>query len=298
MSAEWQKLEAMAAELAATGEYKVLRRLRRRELFTPPDGSQPYYGVVVDVETTGLDPMRDEVIELGMALFEYYADGRLVRLVNEFRGFREPSAPIPPEITRITGITDDMVRGHSIDPAAVEAFIAPAGLVVAHNAGFDRRFCERLWPGFSHRAWACSLSQIDWAGEGFEGSKLGYLLAGIGLFHTGHRAGDDCLALLEILSRPLPRSGVGAFSRLLDAARKNSIRIWAEGSPYDLKDHLKSRGYRWSDGSDGNPKAWWIEVPEDMCGAEMAYLQNEIYRREVLLPWKRVTAYERFSSRI
>lgn len=294
---ELQRLEAMAEELVASGEFKVLRRLRRRELFNPPDGSPTHFGVVVDVETTGLDPMRDEVIELGMNLFEYYPDGRVHRLVDEFRRFRDPSRPIPPEITEITGITDEMVCGQSIDPGEVDTFIARAGLVVAHNATFDRRFCERLWPAFAGKAWACSLSQINWAAEGFDGSKLGYLLAGLGLFHTGHRAADDSLALLEVLSHPLPRSGHTALTSLLESARQNTVRIWAKGAPYDRKDLLKARGYRWSDGSDGNPKAWWIDVPEPAYDAEVAYLQAEIFRREVVLPWRRITAYERFSSR-
>ena len=63
-----------------------------------------------------------------------------------------------------------MVAGHVIDPAEVEAFAQDAVLVIAHNAGFDRRFVEKLAPGFALKGWACSQSQIDWAGEGIEGS--------------------------------------------------------------------------------------------------------------------------------
>jgi DNA polymerase-3 subunit epsilon len=45
-----------------------------------------------------------------------------------------------------------------------------------------------------------------------------------------------------------------------------------------MKDHLKARGYRWSDGSDGKLKAWWIEVTEDLYDDEIRYLRSDIYR--------------------
>jgi DNA polymerase-3 subunit epsilon len=48
------------------------------------------------------------------------------------------------------------------------------------------------------------MSQVDWAGEGFEGTKLSYLASQCGFFFDGHRAENDCLAGLEILARPLP----------------------------------------------------------------------------------------------
>jgi hypothetical protein len=47
-----------------------------------------------------------------------------------------------------------------------EAFAQDAVLVIAHNAGFDRCFVEKLAPGFALKGWACSQSQINWAGRG------------------------------------------------------------------------------------------------------------------------------------
>ncbi len=73
-------------------------------------------------------------------------------------------------------------------------FPPDAVLVIAHNAGFDRRFLEKLAPGFALKAWACSQSQIDWEGEGIEGTRLSYLVAGAGYFYDKHRAVNDCLA--------------------------------------------------------------------------------------------------------
>ena len=69
-----------------------------------------------------------------------------------------------------------MVAGKSINPAEVAAFATNSALVVAHNAGFDRRFLERLSDTFLALPWACSMTQIDWAAEGYEGTKLAYLV--------------------------------------------------------------------------------------------------------------------------
>ena len=54
-----------------------------------------------------------------------------------------------------------MVLGHRIAPEAVAGFAADAGIVIAHNANFDRKFAERYWPLFEQKAWACSATEVD-----------------------------------------------------------------------------------------------------------------------------------------
>ena len=231
-----------------------------------------------------------------MVAFTYDEEGRIGDVIGTFNALREPSVPISPEITRLTGITPEMVAGQVLDLEAVERFIAPADLVIAHNARFDRPFCERLSKGFQVKAWACSHSEIAWSGFGFEGSKLGYLLTQCGWFHQGHRAVEDCHALLEVLASPLPSEAGLPFGHLLASARKSLLRIWAESSPFDMKDVLKARGYRWNDGTDGRPKSWWVEVDEEAGEAELAFLRREVYRREVEPYTQKITAFERFRS--
>ncbi|MBR1329883.1 3'-5' exonuclease [Bradyrhizobium ottawaense] len=291
-------LTAMADILSRSPDYRVLRRLTPRTEFAPCDGQATKTGILLDVETTGLNTEQDDIIELAMVKFDYLPDDRIARITDVFSSFNEPQNPIPDEITELTGITDEMVLGNRIDPNAVSAFVSDAVIIVAHNANFDRRFAERYWPIFERKPWACSATEIEWRRHGFDGSRLGYLLAGVGLFHQAHRAIDDCRALIEILATDVPNQVRSAFAILLERARRKTIRIWAEQSPFDLKDVLKRRGYRWSDGSDGRPRSWYIDVDEANQVAEVEFLQTAIYLKDVEPRMQIMSAMNRFSSRL
>src|ERR1700692_4147215 len=98
----------MAAALNASERYRVLRRLEPRPPIAPPDGLETRRGLFLDVETTGLDPSRDEIIELAMVPFTYSLDGRIFEIRELFQKLREPERPIPTAIIALTGITDEM----------------------------------------------------------------------------------------------------------------------------------------------------------------------------------------------
>lgn len=289
--------EAMVCHLLETGRYRILRKLQPRPIAAFPRPEFPLKGIILDTETTGLDARKDEIIEIGMVAFTFDAAGRIGDVTATFGGLRQPAMRIPPNIIKLTGITDDMVAGHSIDMTALEALVEPADLLIAHNAGFDRPFCEALSAVFHDKAWACSNSEIDWISRGYEGTKLGYLTGQAGYFHKGHRAVDDCFALLEVLALEVAGAESTAFCELYAASQRSRVRIFAENSPFDMKDHLKSRGYRWSDGSDGRPKCWWIDVGEDALDSELRYLRDEIYRHsDADPPIRRLTAFDRFRA--
>jgi len=290
--------ERMARLLEESGSYRVLRKLVGRQIVDIPRPGFPRTGVIVDTETTGLDHSKDEIIEIGAVAFTFDDDGHIGDVTGVYGGLQQPTIPIPPEITRLTGITEEMVAGQLIDVGSLRALLEPADLVVAHNAGFDRPFCEAFSSMFCGKAWACSVKEVDWAARGFEGTKLGYLISQSGYFHNGHRAVDDCFALLEVLAGSA--GGVTeatAFAELLKTSQRSRVRIYAEHSPFDMKDYLKARGYRWSDGSDGRPKSWWIEIEEEQLAAELAFLRSEIYRwKEADPPVKRLTAFDRYKA--
>ncbi len=288
--------EAAAVGIEGTGDYRVLRRVQPREI-CPGYQMAPgeFVAVIVDVETTGLDHRRDEVIELGMVAFVHDQVGRIGPVIGTLSQLRQPSFPIPSEISRLTGITDDMVAGQALDLDAIRALIGPASLVVAHHAAFDRPFCEGLDAAFRDKAWGCSMREVPWIDLGYEGAKLGHLIMQAGRFHRGHRAVDDCHALLELLASS--RDGAdSALRHLLASAGQPRIRLWATSSPFDRKDALRARGYRWNNGDDGRARSWWTEIVEDGVDGEVRFLREEIYRRPVDLPREIVTAHERYRA--
>jgi DNA polymerase III subunit epsilon len=291
-------LAELAARLEVSPDYRVLRRLNPPAQYEVDDSALKKTAVFLDVETTGLDAGRHEIIELAMVPFTYSPDGRIFDVRAPFQGLREPSHPIPPEVTAITGIDDAMVAGKTIDVADVSAFIEKADLIIAHNAGFDRRFMELFCEDFMHKPWACSMSQVDWQAEGFETLKLAFLASTAGFFYDKHRAVHDCHAAIELLARPLPKSRQRAMAQLLEKARAPSWRIWASHAPFEMKDALRHRGYRWNAEGIGAFKAWTIEVPDALKDEECRFLQEEIYGRPQPVNCRKIDAFDRFSARV
>jgi hypothetical protein len=152
------------------------------------------FAVVLDTETTEVDP-PDKVIELALVKFEYSREsGAIGRVFDAYDGLEDPGMPIPPESTTIHHITDDMVRGQRLDEAAIGRVLEGAGLVIAHNAGFDRPFVEARLAAFKALPWACSLRDVPWDSLGLGSAKLDYLAYRYGFFFEGHRAEIDCRA--------------------------------------------------------------------------------------------------------
>jgi DNA polymerase-3 subunit epsilon len=290
--------EELVRKLEGNGDYRVLTRLGTPTRYCQPNGSETKTGVFLDLETTGLNYLNAEIIEIALIPFRYSSEGKIFEVLEPFNQLQQPkTGPIPKEITKITGITNEMVEGQQIDKLRLSELVSQAALVIAHNANFDRKFAEAEFDFFAAKPWACTMSQIPWREEGMEGGKLEYLAMKSGFFYDAHRASKDCYAGIELLSRNLPMTGRLAMTVLLEEARKSTRRVWAERAPFDFKDILKERGYRWNDGNDGRPKAWNIDVSEDGLSSELSFLRKEIYQREVELPTTTITALDRFSDR-
>lgn len=94
--------------------------------------------VAFDVETTGLWPAAARMVEMAAVRFRLGSDD-----VEPFAELIDPGSPIPREVTRIHGITDDMVRGHARASEVLArwlGFVGRDSVLVAHNAGFDAGF--------------------------------------------------------------------------------------------------------------------------------------------------------------
>ncbi|MFO1069264.1 MAG: 3'-5' exonuclease [Geminicoccaceae bacterium] len=97
--------------------------------------------VVLDTETTGLDPAVDRVVQLAGVR----VSGGHVHVDDMFESLVDPERPIPPLATEVHGITDPMVRGCPKIDAVLAEFAAFAGeaVLVAHHAAFDLAFLRR-----------------------------------------------------------------------------------------------------------------------------------------------------------
>ncbi|WP_439112996.1 3'-5' exonuclease [Hydrogenophaga sp.] len=296
--------EALARALEQHPDFRVLRRLVPLMDFGPrpgaPAGADGAAGVqrvlVLDTETTGLQHRSDKIIELAMLLVQVdTATGLPFGPVEVFEGFEDPGMPIPEVAQQVTGISDGMVKDQRLDDAQVAAMVARADLVIAHNAGFDRPFVEARFPGFADKAWACSFADIDWKATGAGSSKLSALAQDHGWFYDAHRAQVDCHALLQVLTRPVGSSGGTGLALLLAAATAPSFKLRATGSPFESKDLLKERGYRW----DAEARVWarTLATPESL-EAELVWLKGEVYgRRSARLELEALDSRVRYSSR-
>lgn len=277
-------------------DYRVMRPLIERAFYSDaPPPAKLVKAAILDTETTGTNQATDKIIELGIVVVEYSPEtGQVYRVLETFDELEYPGMPIPPETTLIHGITDEMVQGKRINDDYVEKMMVDVSLVIAHNASFDRGFVEARLPLFKMKAWACSFAQMPWKAEGMGSSGLEFLAYRFGFHYAGHRASIDCYALLEVLQSELPVSGTKVMKMLLEKARIPEFKLWALNAPFDRKDKLKERGYRW----DGERKTWTGFIAQTELTAETDWLRNDVYsNRPFKLELEKIDSFNRFSSR-
>jgi len=299
-----QTLKTAIETVKASGRYKLIQRLDidNHPGFAPAvEGDILKVGCALDTETTGFNPDKDKIIEMGIVLFEFTAepDFKITRIIDRYNGFEDPGGPLAQEIKDVTGITDEDLAGQKFDDGKVNAMMERSDLIIAHNSQFDRPFTEARFPVAIKKCWACSLAQVNWKAEYIAAAKLEYLLFKCGgWFIDAHRALNDAEGLLAILMEKLPHTGGSVFEQMLKKARSYDTRLYAVGTPYDTKDKLRENGYHWNDGSNKKPKSWWKDV-DGRPDAELSWLGENVYpdgdtSGVVQVP---INAFVRFSSR-
>ncbi len=231
-------------------------------------------GAVIDIESTGLSNEKDQIIEIGVRQFKFNrVTGELLSLEKHYSGFQDPGEPLSEEIKALTGITDEQLKGQSIDWSAVNALFSTSHLLIAHNAAFDRPFVDQQSTVSSEKIWACSLRQIDWTAKGFPTQKLEMLSVFHGFFNDAHRALADADSLLYLLTFSDASTNTPYLLELVNNARKPVVHMIATAAPFESKDFLKNRNYRW----DGQNRVWTKQIAKEEVASEKDWLEKTVY---------------------
>lgn len=284
--------DAAARALERHADFKVLRRIRhmrrdegmahRRDLLV---------GCALDCETTGLDHRVDRIMELALQRFWADEHGRIVVTGRRHSWLEDPGVEITEKVTRLTGLAAPDVAGRSIVEPEAASLIRDADFVVAHNASFDRPFVEARLPFAAGGRWICSIRDFDWREHGFEGRTLSHLLGQMGWFYSAHRASTDVTALLHLLDHPLEGGGT-VLKSLVAAAAQPTWVVEAVGAPFEQKDLLKARGYRWN----ADARLWSREVPMSAFNDEIGWATLEVYGGLRKPAFRQVTWNERYAA--
>ncbi len=162
----------------------------------------------VDIETTGTRPTRDRITEVAVIPVDRGVVG------DPFQSLIDPGVAIPPTITRLTGISDDMVEGAPVFArlAAEVRELFDGRLLVAHNARFDAGFLRNAFRAAGQVVTLrelCTVKLSRLLDRGERRHNLDSLITRHALpVGDRHRAMGDCLALPALLARFVERDGV------------------------------------------------------------------------------------------
>ncbi len=191
--------------LGAQGQLFLQKVLRHH--LSPESIVENYPIVIFDFETTGLDVYRDRIIEIGAIK---YVNGERVA---DFSYLINPEIPLPEVITKITGITPEMLEGQAVIEDVLPEFLSfiDKSVLVAHNAEFDLNFLKSVagrqgyqieYPCF------CTLKMARQLLPDLESKNLDTLAKHYDLtFVARHRSIGDCEVTGSVLRSLLAKEG-------------------------------------------------------------------------------------------
>jgi len=195
--------------------------------------------LIVDTETSGLDPVSGKCLEVGAVLFDVPHRAVLSQLSFLLPASANPARHvngIDPAVTRL-----EQPWRQSLQMLA--AMVSGADAVLAHNAAFDRQ-----WFGIEplqalDLPWICSMDDIRWPADrhlkprpSVQALALAY---GVPVW-AAHRALTDCIYLVQVLER------CEQLEQLLVEAQEPR-QLFCAQLPYAERFRAKQAGFRWND---------------------------------------------------
>ena len=196
--------------------------------------------LIVDTETTGLDPESAQVIEVAGILYDVKLRGVIAQCSFLCPAQENPAMHvnrIRPELSR---------EAPSLYPAMMDVFYRMArfaDFALAHNAAFDKKWfteSQGLFP--LDLQWICSMEDIRWPRNSKKGRPGVTSLAldyGVPVW-SAHRALTDCTYLVEIMRREKDMPQL-----ILEAFEPTSVYVSLLG--YEDRQQCKDAGFRWNE---------------------------------------------------
>ena len=208
--------------------------------------------LIVDCETTGLDPATDRLIEVGAVLFDV-GDRAVLSQVSTLLPVREN--PVE-RINRIAARTAQGTPAAVIEQAKelVRTLAVHADAYVAHNVAFDSKWLPEL----SDKRWICTMDDVRWprvsrARQSVVGLALDYEVP----VWAAHRALTDCTYLVQVMQRE------PELERLLVEALEPK-QLYVAIVSYEERQVAKDAGFTWDKPV---PKAWSRKLRESEAEA-------------------------------
>jgi DNA polymerase III subunit epsilon len=207
--------------------------------------------LLIDTETTGLDPKTDQVIEVAASIFNF--EHNAPETIFSSLCFSNTNAA-----EKVNQISVGMLL--TAPPAfAVWAHVMKMAslcdIIIAHRAEFDRSFSS---PDMQAMTWVCSKFDIEWP-KGTLGDHLITLAIAHGVsVHGAHRAFTD----VDIMSRLFARVGeLGADWESIFRRAMRPKKLFYSLAPFEEKDVVKSHGFMWDPAKYG--KNWARRMPPE-----------------------------------
>lgn len=220
----------------------------------PPEIGSPLVPqrlLILDTETTGLDPQRDRCIEVGAVLFDVPRRSVLAQV-----SFLLPCEHNPAQaVNGIDPVLTQQPQPWQQGLEWFEALLAAADVVVAHNAAFDRQ-----WFGIAplpaiHQPWLCSMEDIRWPADRHLRSNPSVrdlaLAYGVPVW-AAHRALTDCIYLAQVFER------CSDLEQLLQQGLEPR-RLYRARLSYEERHKAREAGFRWNEPVSG---AWSRRLSE------------------------------------
>jgi DNA polymerase-3 subunit epsilon len=207
--------------------------------------------LILDTETTGLDPQRDRCIEIGAVLFDLPRRSVLSQVSLLLPCDQNPAQAVNGIEPALTQQPQPWQQGLQW----FEALLASADLVVAHNAAFDRQ-----WFGIAplpaiHKPWLCTMEDIRWPADRHLRSNPSVrdlaLAYGVPVW-AAHRALTDCIYLAQVFER------CSDLEHLVQQGLEPR-RLYRARLSYEERHQAREAGFRWNEPVSG---AWSRRLSE------------------------------------